>query len=512
MKMDVLHRFGSRWFCLQMQHFLEAQTRTLGEILECVKDDKFIEVLPLAVAIRETALAICALRDGNHLSEAHILMRLLVERTINFCFLLGKESQHNNSSQKSQSNNSSQASIDSGKVLSVDNFINMSKEFRFAESYDWDEMEKKLKAVSQRLRVPEASLRFSIVVHYTKASMAMNGSLAGAICHLMSAQKIDGEMDPEFFQKEFALIFCSAVSLLDNVIVAISQGRPITELLKQSNDTSGASLSLMKRTKEPVNENVLDMLGMWQTLKDYERFACENLKRSLESLETAFALCIETGMTVPNLKYKNRGILRRRLSALFLRRILNDLRSVWLTVSRGHTSPAGSITASIYEYSLAVMCIAESDSMANELNRNRSGELPWGVSKMCRKLASRRKANGETALNFETDWRVEYHPYKWLCSIKHPTMAQMIHDAGVNEKGNYVLMPMPDIRPGDLNIKLRISLLAVWMTYRAIQAFAKGADIESDTEDAKLFNERMQKIYDIVSTNLEKVENKTSRA
>ena len=90
--MDTYHCFGSRWFCLKMQEAFDGKARFLGELSSVIKDEQFQRIFPLAHAIDDTAQAISLLRQAYYLNEAHVLMRLLVERVINLCFRLVSDS------------------------------------------------------------------------------------------------------------------------------------------------------------------------------------------------------------------------------------------------------------------------------------------------------------------------------------------------------------------------------------------------------------------------------------
>jgi hypothetical protein len=51
---------------------------------------------------------------------------------------------------------------------------------------------------------------------------------------------------------------------------------------------------------------------------------------------------VEAGMQLPVLAKQDKGSLRLRISALYLKRMLNDVRSVWVMIRQGNTSQAGS--------------------------------------------------------------------------------------------------------------------------------------------------------------------------
>ena len=495
MKMDTYHCFGSRWFCLQMQDAFDGQARILGELSRTVKDEKFRQVLPLAHAISDTAQAISLLRQDYYLNEAHVLMRLLVERAINLCFLLASEANESAPVAVGQEGRSFHS------VNSAEELIEAAKEFQFSETYDSEALIKKLAFISAQTKIPEGFLRLAVASHYPQASAAMSGSVFGAICHLKPSAKEDME---NYFQQEFTTLLFSGALLLHEAISLIGQRHQVPTLLQQSTEIEEKAVALMNRIKEPVESSIQDSHGCWQQLKDLEHFAGRKLKEQLGYFEAGFSLCAEAGAEVPTLAHSQRGSLRLKFSALFLKRMLNDLRSVWIMLIRGYTSQSASVAASLFENSLAIQCIVGDDGRALRLSRDPSGELPWAVAEMCRMIINDEKANGNLGSKGAGDWRVLYSHYVWLCGIKHPTLGQTIHDAGATSdgKGSYAIMALPDARQENLDIKKLVCLIALSSTLAAIGSFAKGAGVDLCTERGKHFAAKIERIRTLLSEKL----------
>lgn len=493
--MDIYHRFGSRWFCLQMQDAFDAQARILGELSRTMKEEKFQRVLPLAHAVSDTAQAICLLRQDYYLNEAHVLMRLLVERVINLCFLLVSETNEAAPVAKRQEERAIQ-SVNSAKEL-----IEAAREFQFSESYDSEALNKKVAFISAQTKIPEALLRLAVASHYPQASAAMSGSVFGAVCHLKPSGREDME---NYLQQEFSTLLFSGAMLLHEAISLIGQRQQGSALLRQSTKIEEKAVALMNRIKEPVEPNIQDSHGCWQQLKDLEHFAERKLKEQLGHFEAGFSLCAEAGAEVPTLAHPQRGSLRLKFSALFLKRMLNDLRSVWIMLIRGYTSQAASVAASLFENSLAIQCVAGDDGRALRLSREPSGELPWGVAEMCRMITADETAKGASGGKGAGDWRVLYSHYVWLCGIKHPTLGQTIHDAGATSdgKGRYAIMALPDARKENLDVKKLVCVLALSSTLAAIESFAKGAGVDLSTEPGKQFVAKTERIRTLLSEQL----------
>src|SRR5262249_19786505 len=150
-------------------------------------------------------------------------------------------------------------------------------------------------------------------------------------------------------------------------ISLIGQMHQVSTLLLESREIEETAVALMNRIKEPVESKIQDSRGCWQMLEDLEHFAARKMKEQLGCFEAAFSLCAEAGAEVPTLAHAQHGSLRLKFSALFLKRVLNDLRSVWIMLIRGYTSQAASVAASLFENSLAVQCIAGHNGRASRL-------------------------------------------------------------------------------------------------------------------------------------------------
>ena len=138
-------------------------------------------------------------------------------------------------------------------------------------------------------------------------------------------------------------------------------------------------------------------------------------------------------------------------------------------LNRGYTAQAATISSALFENALAGQCISGSDKRANQLNSEGIGKVPWDVAAMYRIVA--RIGNSAP---LPTDWEPLYAQYVWLCQIKHPTMAQTIHDAGATACGQsgYAVMALPDVRDEDLGAKKLLCMIVLSEALRAIESFA----------------------------------------
>ncbi len=329
--LDKLHCFGSRWFCVQMQEAFNAQCAILKEIaLKHHSNPSVHSVLPLLHGLHTTSDAISLLRRDGLLNEAHVLMRLLTERAINLCYQLVAPP---NTSVKTPSN--AKDNKPAGQEVMADELIEAAKEFRFSEDYDSEGLETKINDIAAKTKIPLNFLRLLISSHYPQASLALGGSAAGAVFHMYNMT----EEIEDHIGRNFATLLFGGVSLLNYVIQLFGQfGIPET-LVKESDVANDVANKIMLRTLKPATPKVRDTYGWWQTLSDHEYFAAKKLAPSLRELETAFSACIEAGMEVPMLAKDNRASSRLRISALYLKRMLNDVRSVWLMIASPTPTP-----------------------------------------------------------------------------------------------------------------------------------------------------------------------------
>lgn len=465
--LDKLHCFGSRWFCLQMQEAFNAQSAILKEIAQNHDIPKLKRVLPLIHGLHTTSEAISLLRRDGLLNEAHVLMRLLTERALNLCYLL--VSSPHDSSEAPEAKSGGAAAMKQGPA--ANELIEFAKEFRFKETYDSEALETKINAIAANTKIPLSFLRLIVSSHYPQASLALSGSASGAIFHLYNMT----EEAEDHFSNNFATLLFGGVTLLNYVIQVLGTYGIPENLVKDSEASNDTATKLMLKIRNPVAPNIRDTYGWWQSLSDHEYFAGNRLASLLREFDGAFGACVEAGMEVPMLAKPGKNSLRLRICALYLKRMLNDVRSVWVMMRQGYTSQAGSIAASLFENALLIQCLAENEARAVKFSKVPLGEWPWSKRSMCR-FVNEDEAKRENRKLDPTTAEAHYAHYNWLCQIKHATLGYASHDSGstqVEEKG-YAVMPFPDIREEDWPVKKKILLISLLNAKLAIQAFTEG--------------------------------------
>lgn len=231
--------------------------------------------------------------------------------------------------------------------------------------------------------------------------------------------------------------------------------------------------------------------GAWQRLDDLEDRAKATLSELLKPFETAFRDTYEAGVIAPVLREYAPVEADVCCAALHFKRVLNDLRSVWLLLRSGYTSQAASVAASLYENALATICLTASAKNVQTYLANDSGELPWTPMAMT-KMVVEHEGHVPGSKDYENQWRALYAHYVWLCQTKHPTMPSVVHDTSASAvRDGYVVTASPSVRPQDLPLKAQVAAIALHRTHEGIDAFVKVFGFKGDPPNIHRFPERL---------------------
>jgi hypothetical protein len=216
---------------------------------------------------------------------------------------------------------------------------------------------------------------------------------------------------------------------------------------------------------------------LWDLLDEAEANAPRILYDLLYDYGGALRSCCALGVELPYLPESQaiKTKLSLRVAALFLKRVLNDLRGVWLLVARGYTSQAACVAASLWENSLVVTCVAGNEERANQCVSDDDGQIPWKPQVLA-KIHAETRMKGATEEERVTEELITYSFYRWLCRVKHPTLPSVTHDsfsAGAGSEGGYLLMAFPDVRPEDLPVKTFLLMISGLNVVHAIESFCE---------------------------------------
>lgn len=243
--------------------------------------------------------------------------------------------------------------------------------------------------------------------------------------------------------------------------------------------------------------------GLWVKLPEAELHAQIKLKEFLQDFYEATKAIYSCAVQVPTLSNKEQS-LNMRVAALFLKRSLNDMRSLWLLIERGYSSQAASVGASLYENALAATIIAGNEKYANKVINSKNGDLPWGAKKLgelySKKCQQEERQAGRENGSEEVKEHADslYAVYKWLCKLKHPTLPSVVHDSmsASVKAGEYIVMAFPDLRDEDLAVKKNIMVIALVRVHAAVDSFFKAIELDSDASECQKFKERVDRGFE----------------
>jgi len=253
---------------------------------------------------------------------------------------------------------------------------------------------------------------------------------------------------------------------------------------------------------------IKDSHGLWNALSALEIASTPQIAKMLKPFSLPVTDCYECGVEVPTLSYKHKKGMDIRVTGLFLKRLLNDLRATWNLLLLGYTSQAGSVAAAAFENALITSCVAGNIRRAEKFLNCKSGGSPWSVVDLCKmyihQLRRKNKKAGSTSVDLEdeTYWKVLYSQYTWLCKLKHPTIPSALHDAfSVSLDGDeYIVMAAPDTRMEDLPSKAFILTVTTLKVKEAIESFALARELDFEKPNVISW----QKRFDSIVTNLDK--------
>jgi hypothetical protein len=245
-----------------------------------------------------------------------------------------------------------------------------------------------------------------------------------------------------------------------------------------------------------------DSRGLWLALSALELNESHKIAEMLKPFHRPVEDCYECGVEVPTLSGKREKEIDISVTAIFLKRLLNDLRATWNLLLLGYTSQAGSVAAAAFENAMIINCLACNIEKTEKILASKSGEPPWSVKDMCtfytRHLNEEAKKSGKISdeVKDEAYREVLYSQYKWLCKIKHPTIPSVLHDAfSVSLTGDeYIIMAAPDVREEDLPSKAFIITVTVLRVKEAIDSFALARELNYENTSVTLWKGRLDSI------------------
>jgi hypothetical protein len=214
----------------------------------------------------------------------------------------------------------------------------------------------------------------------------------------------------------------------------------------------------------------------------------------LEEFEDVFQLSYEVGVIIPTLPHEKQKESYRH-AALYLRRALNDFRSVWVLLEMGYTSQASTCAGSLFETSLATICLLKPEKIVEfeaKLNSATGNDFPWKPMHMAKVVCAEGRDLDDPSPEYQNAWRALYARYAWLSKLRHSTFQSVIHDskAAMTDSG-YAIIAIPNSSDADLPVKIAIAFGAIADLHNAINSWVKAFGFIDKTGVAT-FDERLK--------------------
>lgn len=245
---------------------------------------------------------------------------------------------------------------------------------------------------------------------------------------------------------------------------------------------------------------------IWPSCNEMEKVADKIISKLFSPYELAFKYLYEAGVqapTLPSKRIKEKDII---IASLFLKRSLNDFRSIWILIKYGYTAQAASVAATLFENALSVICISGNLINVERLLKSKGGDLPWKILQMVKILSEKivdyykEKNISMRDKEYELLWREIYSAYKWLCKIKHPTLKSATHEIGSTffEGEGYVIMAAPNVSEEDISVKSTILTISFTRLLEAIESYVNSCETDINSNTYKDYRERIDKAKEII--------------
>lgn len=480
---QTLSEFATYQSLSRMVLLFKDQAKLLDDLLATQLSEVNQPLLPLLGAISENCKTLLLLEKAGLMNEMMLIERIFVQRIVNCCYLLaaGKDEIEYYTSHPLVQTGS--ALKDSSGAAFVE----------FAKGYNPEvsasafklTLTEQAEAVSKGTGIPKDMFLVALASVFPKSSEILAGSLYGTLFQFGAFRSL-GEKDKKQLSHPsdshgdlFYTMFLS-VGLLHALFKTIAKCEQI-EIDKKSDANNDAAGKLAMGLLGKEETNLLPNDGVWERLDKIEFGTIEHFGSRLAKVGLVCRDAYDVGYLVPRLKPVHPVVLDLGFAALFLKRLLNDLRVVWHLLSSGYTSQAASVAASLYESALASVCLTLSQKNIDAFSSSQSGEIPWSKFEMA-KMVTRANKKLTTDAEREKLWKATYKHYSWLCDIKHASRGSIIHDARASEipgKG-YVVMAIPNLKDEDMKFKMTIAVISLIYTLDSVRAFANALGYDED--------------------------------
>ena len=492
------NNFGSLSIHSRLLTLFRLQTDLIEELLNLPLPESCKHIAPLLGAIHGSGKTILLLEKEKLTNELHLIQRIFVQIIINCCYLLNAE--HSVIKNYLSTPTATKKNQYNGK--SVDDLVEHSK------SYDPEtpaspfslSLREQAEEIFQKTGVPKELFLISIVGSHQKSTEILSGSLFGTAFQfgIFKNNTVESEKKSNFSldnYEELTTTFLTDIILIGAMLKCISKRETIESIQNKSATNVKEAENIIQGSKNGSLQKFTEVDGSWEILGGLESGATSIILKQLHEFIAPMQEAYEAGVIAPMLKPVSQPSLDLRCAALLLKRSLNDFRGVWILLIKGYTSQAASIAASLYESTLATICLTLSKQNIDTYLAEPSGEIPWSPMDMSKMVVrGTNKDNKPLSKEFENQWRALYAQYVWLCQIKHSAHASVIHDttATMLDTNQYGVIALPNTDISDANVKASILIKSILNITDCTAAFAKALGYTDSIPDNYRFAERIK--------------------
>lgn len=487
--------YGAYEFLDELEDIFRRQLELLMQLPLLSPSHRVKRLAPMLLGLKDSSKAILSVRKAQLPSEAYLIGHAFLERLVSFCYyLVIDEVEFDECTDPQIIGEAITNSVKHIKSLSLEDLTDGDVGYKSSggavdSSADFS---RKVKLIAEESSIKAEAFLIARATVTPTANELFAGSLYGSMSNLgyidFKEYSTSLEARNRYSRGEFAQLYfvlCLAIHQA-LTLVAQFQGRDLGAVVSESQEAINKAAKLIEAAKAQDQTFPDSPAGLWESLNPIEAVASNFLEEKFRVFENAIRKCYELGIQAPSLPSERHFAPDMQLAGLFLKRTLNDLRTVWLLVSTGYTSQAATVGASLFEHALTVNYVAGYPDRADELLSYPTGDVPWKVVELSENMAAQyaqldvEQPSDKGKLHDMTG--VVYAAYKYLCKIKHPTLRSAQHDSGSSsiKAGRYAVMAVPDLREKDSPLKAVVVNISLIRCFDAIKHFARALECNEE--------------------------------
>lgn len=248
----------------------------------------------------------------------------------------------------------------------------------------------------------------------------------------------------------------------------------------------------------------------WEHLAYLEASCLENNFKLVKDWDSLAQKCMLLAIKAPFLVKSEKNKLSLKVASAFMKRTMSDFRGAWLLLNIGYPYQAACVAASLYENSLIVNCISDSDDLATKALECRGGDIPWGPKKLAQMAAQKDlygviKNDQPNNVEYKKAWELCYHNYKLLCKMKHPTIQQLKEEVKNTsiDNGQFVVVPKPFEMSFNTPVFEIIMIIMISRLFSAAKCFAMALNLPAEDDSNVEFLTLCNEVYSLLIGKIE---------